>query len=45
VMNHLRQVAFDRDEKMAKLAAKNALEEIAPEVVAEEEAPVVAEGA
>jgi DNA-directed RNA polymerase subunit beta' len=30
VMNHLRQVASDRDEKMAKLAAKNAPEESAP---------------
>jgi len=45
VMNQLRQVASERDEKMAKLAAKNAPEEIAPEVVAEEEAPVVTEGA
>ena len=44
VMNNLRKVASDRDEKMAKLAAKNTPEEIAPEV-AVEEAPVVVEGA
>jgi DNA-directed RNA polymerase beta' subunit len=47
VMNHLRQVASDRDENLAKLAAKNAPEEIAPEIVAEpvaEEAPAAAEG-
>ena len=44
VMNNFRQVASDRDEKMAKLAAKNAPEEKASEVVAEE-ATVVVEGA
>ena len=43
VMNNLRKVASDRDEKMAKLAAKNAPAEIAPEVVAEETKAVVEE--
>ena len=48
VMNQLRQVASKRDEDMAKLAEKNAPEEIAPEIVAEsvavEEASATAEG-
>jgi DNA-directed RNA polymerase subunit beta' len=44
VMNNLRQVASDRDEKMAKLAAKNATKEIVREVAAEK-SPVVVEGA
>jgi DNA-directed RNA polymerase beta' subunit len=44
VMNNLRKVASDRDEKMAKLAAKNTPEKIAPEVAAEE-APAAVEGA
>ena len=43
VMNHLRQVASGRDEELAKLAAKIAPVESAPEIVAEE-APIPAEG-